>query len=187
MILRQVAGILFIWLLAVAYTGTALAHGGGTARLINAEAGPYRLFAWTQPEPLKAGEIHVSLAVTLAATETDEANRDRDIPVTDADLTLHFRSLATGEQFSVRATPEEDLGGFYYEADAQLATDGQWQVEVEVIGDEGQGRAEFVSEALPAGSRNWMLLGGAGAGLIVIIGLAIGLFRLANAPSNGDL
>ena len=42
-----------------------LAHGGGTSQLSNAEAGPYRVFAWTTPEPWRAGEVHVTVAVTL--------------------------------------------------------------------------------------------------------------------------
>ena len=150
----------------------AIAHGGGTVRLINAEAGPYRLFAWTQPEPLKAGDIHVSLAVTL---ETDQTV---DIPVNDAEVTLHFTSSSTDEQFSVKARPEAELGGFYYEADAALSSAGEWQIRIEVQGKEGQGMAEFVSEALPAGSRNWLLLGSAGAGLLIIIILIIGLLRI---------
>ncbi|MEZ4620844.1 MAG: hypothetical protein R2867_35780 [Caldilineaceae bacterium] len=68
-----------------------LAHGGGTPRLTDVAAGPYRVFTWTQPEPLRVGEVHLTIGLTHdaahAITATDSAMTQ---PVTDAAVIVRF-------------------------------------------------------------------------------------------------
>ncbi len=46
------------------------AHGGGTPRLVNLVVEPYRLWLWTEPEPLRVGEAHFTIAVETMNMET---------------------------------------------------------------------------------------------------------------------
>ena len=131
-------------------TGAALAHGGGTPRLTGAEAGPYRLYAWTTPEPLRAGEIHV----TVGVTQVDAQGIER--AVTDAAVTVTFIA-ETGARAGVTLRPEiaSGTGGVYYEADTAASLDGPYRVQVAAQGAAGHGGAEFSVVALPAGGNLW--------------------------------
>lgn len=153
-----------------------LAHGGGTPRLTDEVAGPYRIYAWTQPEPLRVGEIHVTVGVTPAESQAGvTTSGDLVQPVTDATVTLHFLSVADETSITKVATAG-GVGAVYYEADASLQTAGTWRFIVEVEGDAGQGRAEFTEDLLPAHTVNWTLLA-SGAGLFVLLIAFIGVWN----------
>lgn len=152
------------------------AHGGGAPQLTNADAGPYRLFAWTQPEPWRAGEVHISVGVTLppaAGTTVDEGvtNNALDTPVTDAIVVVTLTPAnGVGQSLTVEALPLEQLGSLYYEADAILPTAGEWRVRVDVTGPEGHGSADFVTQVLPARSNKMLYaLGGLVAALLALV------------------
>ena len=157
---------------AALLTAPLYAHGGGVPRLTDEVAGPYRVFAWTQPEPLRVGDMHLSVGVVKAAKDTaglDEA-------VTDATVTIHL-TPTTGEvaPIQVAAVLQEQLGSYYYEADATLPNIGEWRFTIEVNGASGNGSAAFVSEVLAARQINWYLIVMAGLLLIALLGL-IGLW-----------
>jgi hypothetical protein len=159
---------LVLWLLA---GQTVLAHSGGTPRLTAAPVGPYRLYAWSDPEPWRVGEVHLSLVVAQPADNAATGGQV-ETPVADADVTVVLTPVAApGQPITVRATPQEQLGTLYYEVDAALPTAGSWQVDIAVSGPNGGGDAGFTIEVLPAQRLNWWLVGGAGVTLLIAVAL----------------
>lgn len=147
------------------------AHGGGVPRLTDEVAGPYRIFAWTQPEPLRVGEIHLSMAVVKG----ERAANTLDVPVTDAKVTVVMQPV-TGVQdpLQVLAVLQPQLGNYYYEADASLPTVGDWRFTIKVSGALGEAEATFVGQVAAARQINWTLVIGGGVlllGLLLLIGL----------------
>ena len=141
------------------------AHGGGTSQLANAEAGPYRVFAWTTPEPWRAGEVHVTISVTLpppAGTVIDDNQLSNmlDEPVSDAVVTVSLIPVdGTSAPIGISAVRQDLLGGAYFEADTELPGAGNWQVFIDVGGPLGEGRVDFMVTVLPAQRVNWLWLG----------------------------
>ena len=161
-------------------TAPLSAHGGGVPRLTDEAAGPYRLFAWTQPDPLRVGDMHLSIGVVAAAKNAaglDEA-------VTDAAVTVYL-APTTGEvtPIALTAVLQEQLGSYYYEADATLPNSGEWRFTIEVSGASGNGSAAFVSEVLAARQINWYLIVIAGLLLVALLGL-IGLWNRMQANAQ---
>lgn len=163
--------LLFLW------PQVSFAHGGGTPRLTDEPAGPYRIYAWTQPEPLRAGEIHITIGLTLAEHQA-AATTDGELvqPVTDATVTLRFLSLENENIALDRTATLGGVGAVYYEADASLPTAGKWRFIIDVQGEAGAGSAEFTEELLPIRTVNWTLIG-AGSGLFVLLIVLIGLWN----------
>jgi len=171
--------ILFLGLLTLAFVLPQLvsAHGGGTPRLIDVEAGPYRLFAWTQPEPIRADEVHVSIGVVLNDASATESTGDLlTKPVTDATITVHFTALDGESDPLIVDAILGGVGTVYYEADTILPTAGSWRFTIEVSGSAGEGRAEFVEEVLPARTVNMTLLASGGV-LFVLLIVLVGLWN----------
>ncbi len=159
---------LVLWLLT---SQTVLAHSGGTPRLTNAPVGPYRLYAWSDPEPWRAGQVHLSVVVTQPADNAGAAPGSQvEAPVTDATVTTVLTPLdPPGQPITVQAVPQETLGTLYYEVSTTLPAAGRWGVTVQVAAPKGGGDAEFEVTALPARTLNWWLVGGAGVTLLVIV------------------
>lgn len=153
----------------------ALAHSGGVAQLTNVPAGPYRVYAWTLPDPWQSGEAHVSIVITLPANREQDgsvvANQPEQV-VTDAEVTVQFVPLdPPGHTIEVVAVLGTDLAGIYYEADTVLPAPGEWQTTINVSGAEGTGSATFVETVVPPKGINWILVGGGAGALILIVGL----------------
>lgn len=53
-------------LLVASWPTVVMAHGNGAPRLVNVVAGPYRLWVWSLPDPMRMGEAHLSVAVEEA-------------------------------------------------------------------------------------------------------------------------
>ncbi len=164
------------------------AHGGGTSQLANAEAGPYRVFAWTTPEPWRAGEVHVTISVTLpppadAVIDDNQLSNMLDEPVSDAIVTVSLIPVdGTSAPIGINAVRQDLLSGAYYEADTELPESGNWQVFVDVGGPLGEGRVDFMVTVLPTRRVNWLWLGlGAGAliGILTLIGMRRGRMEQA--------
>lgn len=163
------------------------AHGGGTPRLTNEPVGPYRLYAWSEPEPWRVGEVHLSLAVTKL--NPDSASNQVEIPVTDVQVTVTYRPMQdnvvdpTQSPLVVQAVRQEFLSDFYYEADPTLTRVGDWQIQVDVTGADGSGRTQFAMETLPERSLNWTLIGSAGGVLVVVLAL-IAIWSRSQQPAQ---
>lgn len=147
------------------------AHGGGTPRLTGEVAGPYRIFVWSQPEPLRVGEVHLSIAV-VKATDAAQSTGALDEPVTDATVLVQLFPVAqNGVSRSTPAVLQEQLGQSYYEADATLPTTGDWRFTIEVSGALGVGSASFVATVAAARTINWFWLAAAALLLLCALGL----------------
>ncbi|MEZ4656470.1 MAG: hypothetical protein R2911_02755 [Caldilineaceae bacterium] len=167
----------------------ALAHGGGTPQVVNAEAGPYRIFVWTQPEPLHAGEIHVTIAVILpdANSEGQDASaalNQVDRAVTNASVQVNFALPQGAQNVAAQASLIERTGMPYYEADITLPTAGDWQTTIAVNGAQGRGDAAFDLPVLPPREINWPLVAGGSVTVIVLLGLAIGWSRMQSGRTK---
>lgn len=46
-------------LLVLSWPTRVATHGSGTPRLVNIIAGPYRLWVWSLPDPIRVGETHI--------------------------------------------------------------------------------------------------------------------------------
>lgn len=152
------------------------AHGGGFPRLNGVEAGPYRVYAWTQPNPWLTGQdLHISVAVTkVDSSVTVVGNPAAETLVTDASVTSNFTPPADSTDLIVSRslTPTESLGGIYYDTDLRLPATGDWKVDLAVAGSLGSGTANFVVTVLPGRQFNWWLIGGAGAAFLALLVIA---------------
>lgn len=176
----RVIAIVQVSLLCVAVATMPLAaHGGGTPRLINAGEGPYRLFAWTQPEPLRVGESHVSIAVTEPPPDSAKAD-DRYITnnlasaVQDADIVVTLRSVDESIAPITASARPSKLSEFYYEVDLVLPAAGEWEVSVSTAAELGTSKATYTAQVLPARQISWPLIL-VGIGLFVALLTGVGL------------
>ena len=157
-------------LLMLAFTWV-WAHGGGEPQLTNAVAGPYRVSVWTQPEPMRVGRGHFSVAVSKPAVSS-AAQNEAGAPVLDATIKLHVTSLVGDRRMPVAiASRENAVNKLFYEADIELPTAGSWQVTIAVEGAHASGETFFQVEVLPPSSVNWMVW----VGLMPIVMAAVGL------------
>lgn len=176
----RVIAIVQVGLLCLVVTALPLAaHGGGTPRLINAGEGPYRLFAWTQPEPLRAGDSHISIAVTERPPDSAQVDdryitNDLASAVQDAEIVVTLRSADESvAPLAVSALPST-LSEFYYEVDLTLPVAGEWDVSVSATAELGTSEATYVVQVLPARQISWPLIL-LGVALVVALFAGLGL------------
>jgi hypothetical protein len=162
--------------LALALSGMAppaQAHGGGTPQLAIVEAGPYRVSTWTQPNPIRVGVLHVTVAVFEAPAPGARAGETGPL-VLDAQVHVTLTPLGhAADTLTAQATRQNALNKFFYETDLELPSQGQWQAVIQVQGPAGGGSADFQIQALPPsrlgslGTLAWPVLGGLGLALVV--------------------
>jgi hypothetical protein len=160
----------------------AVAHGGGTPQLTNAEAGPYLVSVWTEPDPIRVGELHVTVAV-LESPEPSSSGREGGDLVLDATVQVDVKPVSReGQTLVAYATRENAVNKLLYEADLDLPSEGQWRVGIQVEGPAGIGSAGFDIEAAPSSTINalkrlpWPVW--AGLGLVLLaVGWSIYTFR----------
>lgn len=134
------------------------AHGGGTPQVTNEDIGPYWVSVWTSPDPVREGQMHVTVAV---AEPGGDAGEQAGAPVLGAIVELTVTPRAGGfADVSARATNEQSANKLFYEADLMIPAAGDWQVQVDVQGPEGTGQARFNMTVLPAQGTDWPLIGG---------------------------
>lgn len=154
---------LAISLLALIVVGAARvwAHGIGTPQVINAPAGPYLISVWTDPDPLRVGEVHVTVAVTDPATES---------PILDASVMVQLEWLDVPSVIlTAPATRENAALKIVYVAVFAPEQAGQWQGTVVVDGTEVTSEViKFDFLVLPPASVNWGLVGGVTIGLLTL-------------------
>ncbi|MFQ5611033.1 MAG: hypothetical protein ACE5H9_02765 [Anaerolineae bacterium] len=147
------------------------AHGGGTPQLTNAEVGPYWVSVWTQPDPARVGEWHITVAVAEPPSPGSATN-EAGPPVLDATVSVRLTSLERpGQTIMALATHEDAANKLFYEADLDLPRGGQWRASVDVQGPAGGGQASFELQVLP-GERSsglaWAAWGGAGLAVLAL-------------------
>jgi hypothetical protein len=160
-----------------------MAHGGGTPQLNNAEAGPYLVSVWTEPDPIRVGEFHVTVAV-LEPPEPSPSGREDGNLVLDATVQVDVKPInQAGQTLVAYATRENAVNKLLYEADLELPSEGQWRVDIQVEGPAGIGNAGFDIEA--AAPRSVINASGwlpgpvwAGLGLVLLaVGWSVYTFR----------
>jgi len=159
--------LLFLHLLS------ASAHGTGTPQLLNAPAGPYLLSVWTDPDPLRADETHVVVAVLEPATQ--------EFIVSDVAVKVRLRSLADPTVELVETAGTDNTNRLLFAAEFNdRVTPGRWQVGVSAAGARGAGdEVTFEIEVAPARGFNWLWLGVAGLGAAVVAWLLASMRRPA--------
>lgn len=156
-----------LWLL----TGLALllllpsraVANGGTVQVAGQVAGPYRLTVLASPNPVMVGIADVSVLVQKAGS--DDLVRDAHVLVTVTP------PGGSGRTEVYEASHELATNKLYYAAHVDLPAEGQWGVQVEVVGEMGEGEVSFHLEASQASPlENPMLLAGAVLLPLTIIG-----------------
>lgn len=159
------------------------AHAGGVPQLSNAEAGPYRVSVWTQPDPLRMGRIDIVVAVTEPPA-SDATIEEAGALVLDAIVKVGLKQMGQEvETLTAFATHEASTNKLYYEAILELPAEGRWQVNISVEGAAGSGNAGFEVQVLPPLGFNWFLLGGFG---LVLLATGWIIIR-SKTPGNGAL
>jgi hypothetical protein len=153
---------------------TSKAHGGGTPRLQNAELGAYWVSVWTQPEPLRTGQVHITLALSEPPPPGSN-QQEAGAPVLNVPLELHFQPLdQAGETVVARASHEQAVNKLFYEADLVLPHAGRWAVVIQAPNRDGSpATATFQVEVVPPPliDVRWLLVGG--IILFFLVGLSI--------------
>jgi len=134
-------------------TPAALAHGIGTPQVLNAPAGPYLLSAWTDPNPLRADETHVVVAVIDPDT--------REMIVSGVEVIVTLTSLADPTVVHRRTAGTDNVNQLLYAAEFNgQVTEGAWRAGVSVIGERGvSDEITFDVEISPARGRRWLWFG----------------------------
>ena len=149
-------------LLAISWPASATAHGSGTPRLVNVSAGPYRLWVWSLPDPIRVGETHFSVAVEEATpSPTTPPPFTVQLTISALDHSRPSFTLVTNQQVRFLQT--------YYEADFTMPAVGEWQATVNVSSAAGVGTAMFPFTVLPPQRVNWALVIGGAAMLFALI------------------
>ena len=154
--------LILLWLLlGLLSHDSVLAHGGGAPQLVAVPVGPYRLYVWSKPDPIRVGDVHFTIGVFESAREGEP-----DEPVLDATVELSTALVgAPAESLSGSASRERSTNKLYYEVDFPVPAAGTWRAELEAAGPAGSGIAGFDFQVLPP-SVNWTLIGGGGAVLL---------------------
>lgn len=159
--LRKIS--LIILLLLSVGIGQAAAHGIGTPVKINVPAAPYLLSIWTDPDPLRVDETHVTVAVMKPETRAPIVGGVQVL------VQLYAPSDPTVSQTAV-ALADNSVNRLLYTAIFDdLPEPGQWQGVISVVGPNGPGEdIPFTIEISPPEPVNWLRWG--------IIGLVILVF-----------
>ncbi len=112
---------------------------------MQAPSGPYEIYTWTNPNPARAGLVHVTVALVEPASQQ---------PVLNADVRIVAAPSDGSQPVSVPATHENAVIKTYYEADLDLPAAGTWQFTVSHSNAAGSGSASFDLDVQPA-AFNW--------------------------------
>jgi hypothetical protein len=124
-------------------------HTAGTIQLVSVSTGDFLLTVWTAPDPVRVGELHVIVGVTMAADGTVVLDDELHIEVT--------ASSGLVEPLSDRATRANSDNKFLYEANLAPPEAAWYQVRLDVGHPQHQGgEATFNVEVLPAAGPNWL-------------------------------
>lgn len=172
-----------LWLTLLLLLGIphwASAHGGtGTPQLTNEDIGPYRIFVWSDPEPPQVGSYHVAIAMTESLE--GDASGFAGKPILNADITVTLTNAESGETLTKKATHQDAVNKIYYEADFEIATPGQWNVHMAVVGPDGAAEASYIDE-ITAATFNWMPIAGGALAVLLVVGAVLFHWRVQPKP-----
>jgi hypothetical protein len=159
-----VSTILSLLWLAATFTLTG-AHGYGKPQILNEPSGPYLLSIWTDPDPLRADETHVVVAVIDPATQ--------ELIVSDVTVTVRMQSLEDPAIEFVQIAGPDNTNRLLFAAEFNdKVSDGNWRVGVSAAGAAGQGEeVSFAVAIQPARGMNWLWVGAGGLLLLIVLWL----------------
>lgn len=161
---------LLLLLSCVLYARPVQAHAGvGTQQINNLDLGPYRIWAWSDPEPPEVGEYHVAIALTESLD--DDPNGFAGEPVLNADVLVEMEHQESGQLLIAQATHQDSVNQLFYEAEFAPERTGLWEIRIIVQGPDGPVETSFVDEIVPP-VFPWMAVGG---GLLALILAAAGV------------
>ena len=172
-VVSRLAAVFFFAIIGSLIVRLAAAHGGGTSQLNGVTAGPFWLTVWTSPEPVRAGQLHVTVGVESGGGAPDGIVLDAVVEV------LIAGRSEGGARLSGFATTEQSSNKFLYEVDFELPESGSYLVVINVSGAEGRGSTAFDLEVLPvepSHSLGVVLVGGC----VAMLGVWLVLWRRAN-------
>ena len=157
--------ILLFFLPAIFFAGTGViaAHGGGDLIARSVPVGPYFASVWVNPPDPRALEpIHFTVGL---------ASADDGSPVLDADIQVTMRDQSSGKTAVIApATTEQSVNKLFYETDLEVPAAGVYETEFRIRGAEGEGTVSLLVEVQTSSSVNWLVIGFAGLGLVVVLG-----------------
>ena len=161
--MKRLVSLFSLLLVMFAGAGFVAAHGGGDLIAGPVQAGPYQASVWVNPPEPKALEpIHFT--VGLFAPEDGS-------PVLDADIQVEMRTQGgEGAAVVAPATTEQSVNKLFYETDMTVAEPGPYETIFSISGPEGEGVVSLVIEVRSPSKINWLMLGLAGLGLVVVFG-----------------
>jgi len=175
--MKQIAFLFFLLSMMFGGVGFVEAHGGGDLIVGPVQAGPYRASIWVNPpDPEALKPIHFT--VGLAAPGDGS-------PVLDAAIQVEMRVQGgEGEAVIAPATTDQSVNKLFYETDMTVAEPGLYETTFFIRGPDGEGVIPLVVEVRPAAKINWLILGIAGLGLVVLFGWLFS--RRSRPPETGS-
>lgn len=151
--------------LLILSVGRVLGHGIGTPQQLNVPSGPYLLSIWTDPEPLRVNNTHVTVAVMNSET--------REPILTGVQVTVQLQPQPSVDPSTGRtamASPDDTVNKLFYAAIFDdLPAPGLWQATVLVSGPAGPGEEVlFEVEVLPPQPFNWLWPGLIGLSVVAV-------------------
>ncbi|MEM9774928.1 MAG: hypothetical protein AAF902_10125 [Chloroflexota bacterium] len=158
-------------LLLVLQTPDASAHRGGEPRLVDVEAGDFRLSVWTLPVPLETGEANFIAFVAESTTNESENSFVRaNTPVLDAEIEMILKPIDGGDPIVLKPDHEEATNKLFYETYFELIDEGGYEGVIRVESGDRSGTADFSFDAARGTVEiNWFRYSGI-AVLIVAVG-----------------
>ena len=157
--------ILLFLLPVIFFTGTGLiaAHGGGDLIARSVPVGPYFASVWVNPPDPRALEpIHFTVGLASPADGS---------PVLGADIQVTMRDQSSREvAVTAPATTDQSVNKLFYETDMEVPAAGVYETEFLIRGAEGEGTVSLMVEVQTSSSVNWLVIGLAGLGLVVVVG-----------------
>lgn len=121
----------------------ASGHNGGEPRLVDVEAGDFRLSLWTLPVPLVTGEVNF---IVFVAESSDQDTFVRaNTPVLDANVEMILERDG-GETIFVEPNHDSATNQLFYETYFELTEPGSYTGIVSVESDGKTGEAGFSFE-----------------------------------------
>lgn len=148
----------------------ASGHNGGEPRLVDVEAGDFRLSIWSLPVPLETGEVNF-IAFVAESSEQGEFVRANS-PVLDANIELTIVPVGGGDSIVIKPGHEAATNKLFYESYFELLDPGEYTATISVESEGKTGEADFTFE-IAAGpiEINWFRYSS-----LALVAVAIGWF-----------
>ena len=161
-------------IVALALAGRALANGG-TVRISNERTGPYDVTVFTDPSPLQAGPVDVSVMVLRAGT---------DVIVGEASILITPEPLdGQPGPGTYPATREAATNKLLYATKFSLPSPGRWRFVVAITSEDGVATTSFDADAEPPDSLR-LILGLSALAVVVVGPIGWRLFRRSRARTG---